>query len=321
MEGANAASRAAGTPRMNTNDLIMLTVSGQVAHPISGSSPYRIGHDGVPRVIPGSGGVVISHRIGDRCVGLAGDHIEPGVSLHNNKREIVGKKNAPNLALITYACVGNIAQVLTGPAKGKMGFVTGKHGGVEHLLIDFATPVLKRLRIGDHIQIYAYGMGLQFPDHTNVAVFSCSPRLIRHWGLRSNDGKLDVPVTHLIPAAIMGSGIGKSNAVRGDFDIQLFDPYIRKKFGLKTLRFGDIVAIVHSDTRFGRAYRRGMLTVGVIVHSDSTVSGHGPGVMTLLTASKHHIAPVYNKNANLAHIFNIRRLPKAKAYRPLVKAG
>lgn len=313
--------RTADAPRMNLKDLVVLTISGQVAHPLGKSSPYRIGHDGIPRVLPGSGGVVINHRIGDRCVGLAGDHVEPGVSLHNNKREVVGKKNGPNLALITYACVGNTAHVVTGPAAGKTGVVTGKHGGVEHLLIDFAAPVLKRLRIGDHIQIYAHGAGLAFPDHPEVTVLNCSPGLIRRWGLRSTPPGLQVPVTHLIPSAIMGSGIGKSSAVRGDYDIQLFDPYIRKKFGLGTLRFGDMVAIVHADTRFGRAYRRGMMTIGVIVHSDSTVSGHGPGVLTLMSAHKRHLSPMYDEKANLAHILNVRRLSRRKTHRPLVRAG
>jgi hypothetical protein len=311
--------RKAGVPGQNSGDLVMMTVSGQVAHPIGSASPYRIGHDGVARIIPGSGGVVINHRIGDRCVGLAGDHVEPAVSLHNNKSEIVGSKNAPNLALLTYACVGNVAQVVDGPCNGKLGCVTGKHGGVAHLLIDFPTAVLKRLRIGDPIQIYSCGLGLRLLDHPQVSVFSCSPRLINAWGLRSIPPKLQAPVTHLVPASIMGSGIGKSNAVRGDYDIQLFDSTIRKKYRLDTLRFGDFVAIIHGDTRYGRAYRTGTITIGIIVHSDSTVSGHGPGVMTLLTAGRRYIEPVHDKNANLAFVLGIRKLSPTKSYRPLVQ--
>jgi hypothetical protein len=303
---------------MNIKDLVMITVSGQVAHPIGRSSPYRIGYDAVPRILPGSGGVVINHRIGDRCVGLAGDHIEPAVSLHNNKREIVGKKNAPNLAMITYACVGNEAVVITGPCKNKKGIVTGKHGGVEHLLVDFPKSVLQCLRIGDHIQITAYGLGLELLDHPEVSVFSCSPQLIARWRLKSMPPKLRVPVTHFIPAAIMGSGIGKSSAVRGDYDIQLFDPQIRKKFRLNTLRFGDIVAVIGSDTRYGRAYHKGATTIGLIVHSDSTVSGHGPGVMTLLASKGKHIEPFHDRNANLALILNRREPAPPAAYRPLI---
>ncbi|MCF6147061.1 MAG: DUF4438 domain-containing protein [Candidatus Kuenenia sp.] len=312
-------SRLAGELRINSRDLVMLTVSGQIAHPLGKSSPYRIGHDGVPRILPGTGGVVINCRIGDRCVGLAGDHIEPGVSLRNNKTEIVGKKNGPNLALLTYSCIGNVAQVVTGPCKGKLGTVTGKHGGVENLLVDFDSSVLKRLRIGDQIQVYSYGLGLQFIDHPEVSVFSCSPRLIKRWGLRSEQKRIQVPVTHFIPASIMGSGIGRSSAVRGDYDIQLFDPDVRKKYKLETLRFGDFVGILHSDTRFGRSYRNGTITIGIVVHGDSTVSGHGPGVMTLLTATGKYLEPVRDPKANLAIALGLRKLPSVRAYRPLVQ--
>src|ERR1700754_3586644 len=66
-------------PRINERALVIASVSGQIAHPIGRANPYRIGYDGVPRVLPGTGGITLNHRIGDPCVGLAGDHIEPGV--------------------------------------------------------------------------------------------------------------------------------------------------------------------------------------------------------------------------------------------------
>src|SRR5262245_46203881 len=107
--------REARTPRMNIPDLTLVAVMAQLAHRIGRASPYRVGHDGVARILPGSGGIAVNRRIGDRCVGLAGDHIEPGVALHNNDREVIGARNGPNLALLTYACVGNVAVVVTGP--------------------------------------------------------------------------------------------------------------------------------------------------------------------------------------------------------------
>jgi hypothetical protein len=311
--------RAAGALRTNVRDLVMGAVMGQIAHPIGRASPYRIGHDGVPRILPGSGGINLTHRVGDRCVGLAGDHIEPGVSIRNNSQELVGDKNSPNLALLTYACVGNTAVVVDGPCKGKQGIVTGKHGGIEHVIVDFPASVLRRLRIGDKIQVYAYGLGMKFVDHPGIKVFSCSPRLARRWGLRSFSGRIQVPVTHLIPGSLMGSGIGKNNAVRGDYDIQLFDPAIRRRFNLETLRFGDFVAIADSDSGFGRAYRKNSVTVGLVVHGDSTVSGHGPGVLALLASESNQLMPVLDTKANLAAILGIRGLQPVKAYRPLVR--
>jgi hypothetical protein len=311
--------REAGSPRMNIRDLTMVTIMGQIAHPIGRASPYRVGHDGVSRILPGSGGIAVNRRIGDRCVGLAGDHIEPGVALHNNDREVVGARNGPNLALLTYACVGNLAVVITGPCRGQRGIVTGKHGGIEHALIDFPTTILRRLQIGDRMQIYSCGLGLRLLDFPSILVTSASPRLIRRWGLQSQDRTLRVPVTHLVPAAIMGSGIGRPDSVRGDFDIQLFDPAIRRQFGLGSLRFGDMVAIIHSDSRIGRAYRRGSVTVGVIVHGDSTISGHGPGVLSLLTSLEGNIEPLLDRNANLATILQRRQLPAPRTYRPLTQ--
>ncbi len=301
----------------NQPDLVMVAVMGQVAHPVAAGNPYRIGHDGVPRVLPATGGIVLNHRVGDRCVGLMGDHIEPGVALHNNNREIIGARNGPNLALVTYACVGNIARVISGPCNGKQGLVTGKHGGVDHVLVDFPPAVLQRLQIGDRIQINSYGLGLQILDYSEINVTNCSPLLLQRWGIRENNRRLQVPVTHRIPAKIMGSGLGKNSVWRGDYDIQLFDPQVRARYRLETLRFGDFVAIYDGDTRFGPSYRQSRITIGIVVHGDSTVSGHGPGVTVLLTGSANRLQPVVNSHANLAALFNLRLLPPARAHQPI----
>lgn len=313
-----AGSRRAGEPRMNTPDLVIITVAGKVAHPTSRRAPYRIGQDGIPRVLPGTGGVVINRRVGDRCIGLAADHLEPGVSVRNDQRPVKGDKDGPNLALNTYACVGNTALVLDGPCRGSKGVVTGKHGGVNHVLVDFPTTVLKKLRIGDNVQIYAHGIGLRLPDYPGLSVYNCSPGLIQHWGLQASRSHLQVPVTHLLPAAIMGSGLGRDNAARGDYDIQLFDPVVRRQLRLDTLRFGDLVAILHADTRFGRAYHKGFMTIGIVVHGDSTVSGHGPGVVTLLTGEARYLQPIRDNNANLAAILKLRAPRPAAPHTPLI---
>ncbi len=310
-------SRPSRGPKLNQNDLVMVAVMGQIAHPVGKINPYRVGHDGIPRVIPISGGIALNQRIGDRCVGLAGDHIEPGVSLHNNDREVTGSRKGNNLALITYACVGNRVQVVTGPCAGEKGLVTGKHGGVDHLIVDFPKSVLKQLRIGDRIQIHSYGLGLKLLDYPDITVINCSPALLKRWQLRSINKGLQVPVTHCIPASLMGSGLGKNTAWRGDVDIQLFDAATRHRHRLGSLRFGDLVAIVRGDSQFGPAFRHGRTIIGIIVHGDSTVSGHGPGVTPLLTGPASRIHPVYTPKANLAELFDLRSLPPAKSYKPI----
>jgi hypothetical protein len=299
-------------PRINADQLVAVSVAGQIAHPIGRAAPHRVGYDGVPRVLPGTGGIVLNRRIGDLCVGLAGDHIEPGVALHNNGREIVGPRDGPNTALITYACVGNAARVTSGPCRGKVGVVTGKHGGINHVLVDFPTEVLLRLQIGDRVQIVSHGLGLRLLDHPRIAVMNCSPRLIRRWGLVERDGQLHAPVTHLVPARLMGSGLGKNTAWRGDYDIQLSDRETRQRYRLGSLRFGDMVAIVGGDTRFGPSVRRTRITIGVVVHGDSTVSGHGPGVTALLTGPATHLRPLLDRNANLAELLGVRRAEPAR---------
>ncbi len=305
-------------PRLNDDELVVISVLGQIAHPIGRANPYRIGHDGVPRVLPGPGGIVLNHRIGDPCIGLAGDHIEPGVALHNNSREVVGPRDGPNTALMTYACVGNLAEVVGGAAAGRKGLVTGKHGGINHVLVDFPDAVLTRLTVGDRIRIRSHGLGLRLPEHPEVELLNCSPALFRRWGIKVRDGRLRVPVTHLIPASLMGSGLGKNTAWRGDYDIQLADPDHRRRHRLGSLRFGDLVAVADTDARRGPSLRGGRVTVGVVVHGDSTVSGHGPGVTALMTAPAALLHPYLDQTANLARVFAVRRLslPRERATFP-----
>ena len=114
--------------RFNADELVMQAMMGQIAHAVGRGSPYRIGQDGVPRVLPGTGGITLNCRIGDPCVGLAADHVEPGVALHNNGHEIIGPPNGPNMALLTSACVGNRARVATGPATGAIGMAVADIG-------------------------------------------------------------------------------------------------------------------------------------------------------------------------------------------------
>jgi hypothetical protein len=303
--------------RLNTDELVMQAVSGQIAHPVGRTNPYRIGQDGVPRVLPGTGGIVVNRRIGDACVGLAADHVEPGVALHNNGREIIGGRDGPNLALLTSACIGNRARVLSGAATGAMGIVTGKHGGVEHVLVDFDRAALLRLGIGDHVQIYSCGLGLRLPDFPTITLTNCSPGLIRRWAPRPQGKALEVRVTHLLPAALLGSGLGKNNVWRGDVDIQLFDANARRRYGLENLRFGDLVAIEGSDTRFGAAWRSGRMTIGVVVHSDSTVSGHGPGVTALMSGPVRALRPIRDDRANLAVLYRRRKAIETRRRAPL----
>ena len=43
------------------------------------------------------------------------------------------------------------------------------------------------------------------------------------------------------------------------------------------------MAVTDIDARCNMGYRRGWVTVGVIVHGDSPLPGHGPGLTPILT--------------------------------------
>jgi Domain of unknown function (DUF4438) len=290
--------------RTNADELVMISVAGEIASPLERGTPWRIGQDGKPRALPGTGGIVLNHRVGDRAVGVAGDHIEPGVSVRNEKR--YGGADAANQALQTYACVGNSAIVVSGAARGTRGVVTGKHGGIDNVLVDFPLPAMRRMAIGDRIQIWAYGLGLRLTDHPSVAIWNCAPRLLSRWQPWVENGRIHAPVTHRIPARLMGSGIGRNNVLRGDYDIQMSDPATVARYKLGTLRYGDIVAVIDADNRYGRSRLEGFVSIGVIVHSESTVAGHGPGVVSLMSAPKNLLQPVLDPAANIAGYLNIR---------------
>ncbi|MEO0180339.1 MAG: DUF4438 domain-containing protein [candidate division WOR-3 bacterium] len=292
--------------RTNEKDLVMLSVMGQVSHPVKGARPYLVSHDGKVRVLPGVGGITYNKRVGDPCVGLAGDHVEPGVSTRNPDK-FDGEPTAYNAAYNALACVGNEAIVVSGDAKGERGVVTGKHGGIEHVLIDFQPETLDKLVIGDKILVKAYGQGLELLDYPEIAVRNLDPRLLRKMPIKEKGDGLAVGVAKIVPGEIMGSGLGRDHVWTGDYDIQLFDEETVKEFGLSDLRFGDIVAIVDAEHTYGRIYKQGAVSIGIVVHSACLVSGHGPGVTTLLTTGvPGKLEPCIDENANIAFLLGLR---------------
>ncbi len=72
------------------------------------------------------------------------------------------------------------------------------------------------------------------------------------WNPQPKGDKLEVPVTHIVPAAIMGSGLGANQVNSGDYDIQLFDEKMVEQYELESLRLGDLVAIIDADHSFGQ---------------------------------------------------------------------
>ncbi|KKU79146.1 MAG: hypothetical protein UY05_C0037G0006 [Candidatus Peregrinibacteria bacterium GW2011_GWA2_47_7] len=204
-------------------------------------------------------------------------------------------------------CLGNEVIVISGKEKGAKGIVTGKHGGVEHVMIDFSDTVLNTLNFDDRFLIKTYGQGLRLLDYPDIHVYNLDPRIFKKWAMRERAGKLEIPVTTIVPAKLMGSGIGSLGTVRGDYDITTQDAAEVKKYKIDKIRVGDFVAITDADNRYGRSWKSGAISIGIVVHCDSYLAGHGPGVMTLLTTKKPLITPIIDQKANIANVLKIGR--------------
>ncbi len=283
----------------------MQSVVGQISSPTFSRTPYIISADGRPLVLPSVGGITYNVRVGDPAIGWAADHVEPGVSIINTEKSIGSW--SPNAGLNTLACAGNEVKVISGSAKGVKGVVIGKHGGIEHVIVDFPPKTLEKMVVGDKMQIKACGTGLILTNYyPEIHAMNISPNLLSQIPVKEIKGTLKFPVTHIVPAAIMGSGLGSSHSYSGDYDIQMFDDKIVKKHGLGTLRFGDFVAIIDADHSYGRIYKTGAVSIGIIVHSNCVIAGHGPGVMTILTSSKGKIKPIMNKKSNIRNYLKLK---------------
>ena len=291
--------------KTNANKLIKISVIGEVSSPIVSKSVYRISANGIPLIFPGVGGITYNLRVGDLACGWEADHVEPGVSVENKENDS-RYGNAANTAFNVFSCIGNKATIVNGDAKGDRGIVTGKHGGIEHILVDFQADTLEKLIPGDKILIKAFGVGLKLVDYPEIRTINMDPKFLEVINPQEIDGKVQVPVTHIIPATIMGSGLGANHVHSGDYDIQMFDKKMIKDYNLDNLKLGDLVAIKDADHSFGRIYRQGAISVGIVVHTNCVTAGHGPGITSLMTSASGKITPKIDRKANIAYLLKLR---------------
>jgi hypothetical protein len=264
---------------------------------------WGVDHQGAPFLLPSIGGITVNIQVGDPAFGWAGDHVEPGVSCTADTKKPF---EHPNVSLQVFSCAGNQAKVISGEAKGATGYVIGHHGGSEHVIVDFPREAKEALSYDDKIIIRARGQGLKLLDYPAITLFNLDPELLKKMAIKeTGGGVLRVPVTTMAPAAALGSGIGAPHVAKGDYDIVTSDPQTVADYGLDKIRFGDFVALLDHDNRYGRAYRQGAVTIGVVVHSDCLRAGHGPGVTTLMTCGTSLIEPVIDPRANMADLLQI----------------
>lgn len=290
--------------KSNADKLIETAIQGQAIYP--GAGGWRVSHDGRGLMLPGVGGITYNLKLGDSAYGWAADHAEPCVSATASIKE---RESGVNLSFNFFACVGNEARILTGEAKGTRGVVTGTHGGCEHVMIDFPDSALEVLTFEDKIQIRARGQGLQLSDYPEILIWSLDPALLNKMGIEEDpqDRKLRIPVTGLVPAELLGSGLGRTDGFKADIDIQTSDPGVIAEHKLDKLKLGDFVALMDYKSYYGWSYSKGAVTIGVVTHTDSYTAGHGPGVTTLLTALQGEIVPFVTPDANLGRYLKLGR--------------
>jgi len=288
--------------RTNADRLVSVSVMGNIASPgFSGlpAIPYSLTSDGEPFLLPTYGGIVYNVSVGDSVYGWLADCIHPGVSI--SLKDDVG-----NRGLNIFSCVGNVAVVMSGGAAGARGVVTGKSGRFsEHVIIHFSVADREKMAIGDKIVVRSKGVGLDLPDHPDIALKSCSPELLDALEVSStSEGKLSVPVVAVVPAHLLGAGAGLTSE-GGSLHIQTADRQAIKDAKLENLRLGDVVALADYDSRFNHGYLGGAVGIGVVGQGDSPRAGYGPGVTLLMTSHKGGITPLLSDDVNLKPLLNL----------------
>jgi hypothetical protein len=256
---------------------VAVNMLGVVEHPALGDTPYRVDADGHPYLPAGDGGLVLGVRLGDPVSALAGDHVAPGACL-------VHPEPAARYALVSYACIGNPAEVRTGRAAGARGVVLGKRGEDGRVVTGFRQEDLARMRPGDQVTVRTSGQGWQHPRvPPGVVVMNAGPGLLDTLPVAwPGEGPMTVGVRAILPSELAGNGIGRP-AAAWDLDLQLPANPAVPPAGAGGLLLGDLVAVTGLDARHNMGYRKGWLTIGVVVHGTSPLPGHGPGVTPILT--------------------------------------
>ena len=276
----------------NAARLVSQVLAGEVWPALADRHAFRVGPDGQPFSLPGMGGVTLGVHCGDPATGYASDHLEPGASVRH-------RDPGANMALQFLTCVGNRVRVESGPAAGAVGHVIGQHA---YVLVDFAGADMGGITTGDQVTVTAAGQGLTLADHPAVTVKNCSPGLLADLpGGTRDDGRLEVHVAVTVPAEAVGAGAGMVSEYA---NTDLMGAYAGLgedlSLGLEGLRVGDIVALQDQDHRYGRGYRPGYLTIGVISTGQCMLFGHGPGPSSLLSGPTGAFHVVIDPDANLA---------------------
>lgn len=163
--------------KTNRDRLVMQSVTGKVHNPTVRGGVYRVTTEGKPVAYPTVGAICYNVTLGDSVFGWVGDHIEPDVSTQN-------ADSAENGAYNFLSCIGNRARVISGDAKGREGFVTGTHGGIEHVIVWFDRETKELLAPDDKILVKSFGQGLEIEGFEDIRVMNIDPDLFEKLNIK-----------------------------------------------------------------------------------------------------------------------------------------
>ncbi|MBW2644794.1 MAG: DUF4438 domain-containing protein [Deltaproteobacteria bacterium] len=294
---ATAAGKADRKPvTTNKDKLLTIAVQGQIA-PAQPSRSYAVTWDGTPKVLIGNGGINYNLKIGDPIFGWAsGDRATMGVAVQGS-----GPDARARGAWTPQVSIGNEVKLLSGAAKGEKGVITGKLRGFA--LVHFEDSVLNKLSIGDSMLAKSLGVGLKIDGFEDVFVQNLTPEVLESLVSQTQDGRLEVPVVKEIPGDIIGRGA-----------IQTCYPPDIEKYGLKDLRFGDIVYLEDVQSVYGNGYFKGGAVIGVISSGPSDMSGQGIAFTPILSSREGKLTVRIDPDANIGKYLGIEM--KTKAPRP-----
>jgi len=288
---------APGELRTNKDQLMTIAVEGSISS--ASARGYRVTYDGSSRLHLGMGSINHTVSVGDAAYGWANaDHVEPDVSFTN--------PDSPALGVL--GSIGNEATLISGAARGAKGYYIGKHG---NSMIWFPENVMAELTVNDEVQVAARGVGLRIEGFEDVRINKLDPELLERIGIEIENDQLVVPVVKKVPGHIMGSGIGMGRMILEtvDYDIQTTSPATVEEYDLKTLRIGDLVAIEDHYDYYGRGRYEGAMTIGVVIHGWSDISGHGPGLDPIISGLPGRVDIKIDPDANIAYYLGIKEKP------------
>ena len=104
-----------------------------------------------------------------------------------------------------------------------------------------------------------------------------------------------------IPAEAIGAGAGMASEYANTDLMGAYEVGGEElSLGLQSLRIGDVVALADTDHRYGRGYREGWLSIGVISTGSGRLFGHGPGPSTIMSGPAEAFTVIDDPAANLA---------------------